>query len=147
MKIKIKLEYIWMDGNKPEANLRSKTKIHTIKTTEPKLLDVISPRFLDRKGGYTRILKSGSRLGDNAPMAYIEFVGDVKEVKQKEKIVNSSNDSPKSSKAAVAKTAPELSKPTKSKPTEAVVKKASKPSSKAEAPAETAKKTPKKVEK
>lgn len=46
MKIKIKLEYIWMDGNKPESNLRSKTKIHTIQTTEPKLLDVISPEDL-----------------------------------------------------------------------------------------------------
>ena len=41
-----------------------------------KLIDIISPKFKNRNGGYTRILKSGSRLGDNAPMAYIEFVGE-----------------------------------------------------------------------
>lgn len=39
-----------------------------------KLLNVISPRFISRPGGYTRIIKSGSRLGDHAPMAYIEFI-------------------------------------------------------------------------
>ena len=35
MKIKVKLEYIWMDGNKPESNLRSKTKIHTLEAQPP----------------------------------------------------------------------------------------------------------------
>ena len=39
-----------------------------------KILDVISPRFKDRKGGYTRIIKSGFRYGDNAPMAVLQFV-------------------------------------------------------------------------
>ncbi|MFM8701104.1 MAG: 50S ribosomal protein L17 [Hyphomicrobiales bacterium] len=39
-----------------------------------KLFDVLGPRYKDRNGGYTRVLKSGFRFGDNAPMAVIEFV-------------------------------------------------------------------------
>lgn len=39
-----------------------------------KLFSVLGPRFADRPGGYTRILKCGMRPGDNAPMAIIEFV-------------------------------------------------------------------------
>ena len=36
--------------------------------------DQIGPRFLNRPGGYTRILKMGFRVGDNAPMAYVELL-------------------------------------------------------------------------
>ncbi len=39
-----------------------------------KLFDVLGPRYKDRPGGYTRIVKAGFRYGDNAPMAIIEFV-------------------------------------------------------------------------
>ena len=39
-----------------------------------KLFDTLAPRYKDRQGGYTRIIKAGFRYGDNAPMAVIEFV-------------------------------------------------------------------------
>ena len=39
-----------------------------------KLFDVLGPRYKERKGGYTRVLKAGFRYGDNAPVAVIEFV-------------------------------------------------------------------------
>ena len=39
-----------------------------------KLFEVIGPRYKDRNGGYTRVLKAGYRYGDSAPVAVIEFV-------------------------------------------------------------------------
>ena len=39
-----------------------------------KLFDVLGPRYKDRHGGYTRIIKAGFRYGDSAPVAVIEFV-------------------------------------------------------------------------
>jgi large subunit ribosomal protein L17 len=43
-------------------------------TQVKKLFDVIGPRYAERPGGYTRVLKAGFRFGDNAEMAFIEFV-------------------------------------------------------------------------
>jgi large subunit ribosomal protein L17 len=39
-----------------------------------KLFDVLAPRYKERHGGYTRIMKAGFRFGDNAPLGVIEFV-------------------------------------------------------------------------
>ena len=39
-----------------------------------KLFDDLGPHFMDRPGGYLRILKCGFRTGDNAPMAYVQLV-------------------------------------------------------------------------
>ncbi len=39
-----------------------------------KLFDTLAPRYEDRAGGYTRVLKAGFRYGDSAPLAVVEFV-------------------------------------------------------------------------
>jgi large subunit ribosomal protein L17 len=39
-----------------------------------KLFEVVGPRYKERNGGYTRIIKAGFRYGDSAPVAVIEFV-------------------------------------------------------------------------
>ena len=49
------------------AALQDKYAVHS-------LFEEIAPRFADRPGGYTRIVRDGHRAGDGAPMAFIEFV-------------------------------------------------------------------------
>jgi large subunit ribosomal protein L17 len=49
-----------------------------------KLFDVLGPRYKDRTGGYTRVLKAGYRYGDSAPVAVIELVDRDETVKGKE---------------------------------------------------------------
>ena len=49
-----------------------------------KLFEVIAPRYKERHGGYTRVLKAGFRYGDNAPNAVIEFVDRDVEAKGKD---------------------------------------------------------------
>jgi large subunit ribosomal protein L17 len=49
-----------------------------------KLFDVIAPRYKERKGGYTRIMKAGFRYGDSAAVAIIEFVDRDEEAKGKD---------------------------------------------------------------
>ncbi len=49
-----------------------------------KLFDVLGPRYKDRSGGYTRVVKAGYRYGDMAPRAVIEFVDRDVTVKGKE---------------------------------------------------------------
>lgn len=43
----------------------------------PKLMEEIAPKFADRKGGYTRVVKLGFRRGDAAPTAIIEYLSEV----------------------------------------------------------------------
>ena len=52
-----------------QASSRLKQDMHVAK-----LFDVLGPRYAERNGGYTRVLKAGFRYGDMAPMAIIELV-------------------------------------------------------------------------
>jgi len=49
-----------------------------------KLFEVIGPRYKDRDGGYTRIMKAGFRFGDSAAVAIIEFIDRDEEAKGKD---------------------------------------------------------------
>ena len=58
------------------------------KSSADKVKKTLSKRYLNRKGGYTRIIKAGFRYGDKAPMAVIEFVDrdiEAKKVDKKKK--------------------------------------------------------------
>tara|TARA_B100000131_G_scaffold317811_1_gene360513 strand:- start:1501 stop:1938 length:438 start_codon:yes stop_codon:yes gene_type:complete len=80
--------------------LGKKDTLHNTKMLISKLQDsknankvkkTLSKRYLNRKGGYTRIIKAGYRHGDNAPMAVIEFVDrdlEAKRVDRKKKNTN-----------------------------------------------------------
>ena len=87
---------------KPQADkiitLGKKDTLINTKTLVSKLQDInsankvkktLAKRYEKRKGGYTRIIKSGFRYGDNAPMAVIEFVDrdvEAKRVNKKKKV-------------------------------------------------------------
>ena len=53
---------------------RQVLKVVNNKKVVQKLFGDIAPRFIERKGGYTRIIKAGRRKGDNAPLSIIELI-------------------------------------------------------------------------
>ncbi len=65
---------ITMAGNDSVANRRLAFSRLRDKEAVGKLFSELGPRFKERPGGYTRILKCGFRQGDKAPMAIIELV-------------------------------------------------------------------------
>ena len=65
---------ITMAKNDSVANRRMAFSRLRDKAMVGKLFSTLGPRYKERAGGYTRIMKCGFRTGDSAPMAYIELV-------------------------------------------------------------------------
>ena len=70
-----------------------------------KLFSEIAPKYAERKGGYTRIIRIGQRLGDAAEMCILQLVGEenaVKPAKKKKRAAKSTAEKQTSKKGAVA---------------------------------------------
>jgi len=65
-----------------------------------KLFDTIAARFTDRHGGYTRIIKAGTRPGDRAPMVVLELVDRPERPKEKGKKDAKAEKAPREGKKA-----------------------------------------------
>ena len=72
---------------KKESLQTSKLLMSKLQNTKSmnKVKKTLSKRYVNRKGGYTRIVKAGFRYGDNAPMAIIEFIDRDLEAKRVDK--------------------------------------------------------------
>ena len=79
------------------------------------LFKEISVKIADRPGGYTRIIKTGHRLGDNAEMCFIELV-DYNENMAKEKVAKKATRTRRSKKAAATEAAPAAEAPAVEEP-------------------------------
>jgi len=78
------------------------TKLQNVKLAS-KVIKTLSKRYEKRNGGYTRIIRSGFRYGDNAPMAVIEFVDrDVEAKKVDRKKIDTSKKPKEEKKKATA---------------------------------------------
>jgi large subunit ribosomal protein L17 len=69
-------------------NLHARRQVHAYLLKDAiakKVFETIAPKFADRKGGYSRIIKLGNRKGDGADLAIIELLGSELEVKKAER--------------------------------------------------------------
>lgn len=73
-------------GKRDNLHARRQVQAYVMReTTAKKVFDAIAPKFADRKGGYSRIIKLGNRKGDGADLAIIELLGSELEVRKAEK--------------------------------------------------------------
>ena len=85
---------VTLGKNDSVHNRRQAERVVSEDSLVKKLFDTLGPRFTERPGGYTRIIKLGTRRGDAAEMAILEFVGYEPKVEEKPAAA------PKSKKAA-----------------------------------------------
>ena len=77
-----------------ENNVANQRKVYAKlrdKAAVAKLFNEIGPRFVERPGGYLRVIKRGHRPGDKAPFAQIEFLKEVAEASEQEIIEEATN--------------------------------------------------------
>ena len=73
-------------GKRDSLHARRQVQSYVLReAVAKKLFDTVAPKFADRKGGYSRIIKLGNRKGDGADMAIIELLGSELEVKKAER--------------------------------------------------------------
>jgi large subunit ribosomal protein L17 len=73
-------------GKRDSLQARRQVQSYLLKdATAKKVFDTIAPKFADRKGGYSRIIKLGNRKGDGADIAIIELLGSELEAKKAER--------------------------------------------------------------
>ena len=73
-------------GKRDSLHARRQVQAYLLKEAIAKrVFDTIAPKFADRKGGYSRIIKLGYRKGDGADLAIIELIGSELEVKKAER--------------------------------------------------------------
>lgn len=63
-----------LDAKRRAEAILIKTNKHSKADLIKKLFDEIAPKYLERPGGYTRVLKMGNRIGDNTEQAVIQLV-------------------------------------------------------------------------
>src|SRR5436190_14175156 len=74
-------------GKQDTLHARRQVQAYLLKEPIAKLVfTTIAPKFADRKGGYSRIIKLGNRKGDGADVAIIELLGSELEVKKAERL-------------------------------------------------------------
>ena len=73
-------------GKRDSLHARRQVQAYVLKeATAKRVFDTIAPKFADRNGGYSRIIKLGNRKGDGADLAVIELIGSELEVKKAER--------------------------------------------------------------
>ena len=113
--LRLYIEPLVTKARKANASSAAEQKVHLRRVAKSflkddaavkKLFDEIGPKYADRPGGYTRVLKTGHRPGDGADTAIIEFV-DFNYVKQKEEAAEETTDTKKKGKKADKETTEE----------------------------------------